>query len=82
MVEAAVKILALGFIFHEGSYLRHGWNVMDFIVVVTGYVHLLKSYLVYDAKESLQGRIRKVLLICLDRWFLTGSAMKNLGFHS
>ena len=36
LVEAAVKILALGFVFHEGSYLRYGWNVMDFIVVVTG----------------------------------------------
>ena len=36
MVEAAVKILALGFVFHPGSYLRYGWNVMDFIVVVTG----------------------------------------------
>lgn len=35
-VEASLKILALGFILHKGSYLRNGWNIMDFIVVVTG----------------------------------------------
>ena len=37
-VEAALKILALGFVLHRGSYLRNAWNIMDFIVVVTGYV--------------------------------------------
>ena len=35
-VEASLKILALGLIFHRGSYLRNMWNIMDFIVVVTG----------------------------------------------
>ncbi|XP_054896571.1 voltage-dependent N-type calcium channel subunit alpha-1B isoform X2 [Poeciliopsis prolifica] len=34
--EAAIKIIALGFAFHKGSYLRNGWNVMDFVVVLTG----------------------------------------------
>uniref|UniRef100_A0A8C9TSG1 Calcium voltage-gated channel subunit alpha1 E n=1 Tax=Scleropages formosus TaxID=113540 RepID=A0A8C9TSG1_SCLFO len=34
--EAGIKIVALGFVFHKGSYLRNGWNVMDFIVVVSG----------------------------------------------
>ncbi|CAF3020652.1 unnamed protein product [Rotaria sp. Silwood2] len=34
--EAALKIIALGFVLHERSYLRSLWNVMDFIVVVTG----------------------------------------------
>ena len=38
LVEAAMKIIALGFVCHEGSYLRYGWNIMDFVVVVTGYV--------------------------------------------
>ena len=35
-VEASLKILALGLILHRGSYLRNMWNIMDFIVVVTG----------------------------------------------
>nr|XP_020668758.1 voltage-dependent N-type calcium channel subunit alpha-1B isoform X8 [Pogona vitticeps] len=34
--EAGIKIMALGFVFHKGSYLRNGWNVMDFVVVLTG----------------------------------------------
>ncbi|MGH0176090.1 UNVERIFIED_CONTAM: hypothetical protein FKN15_071930 [Acipenser sinensis] len=34
--EAGIKIIALGFAFHKGTYLRNGWNVMDFVVVLTG----------------------------------------------
>uniref|UniRef100_A0A671G4D9 Voltage-dependent N-type calcium channel subunit alpha-1B n=1 Tax=Rhinolophus ferrumequinum TaxID=59479 RepID=A0A671G4D9_RHIFE len=34
--EAGIKIVALGFVLHKGSYLRNGWNVMDFVVVLTG----------------------------------------------
>nr|XP_020454786.1 voltage-dependent P/Q-type calcium channel subunit alpha-1A-like [Monopterus albus] len=34
--ETGIKIIALGFAFHKGSYLRNGWNVMDFVVVLTG----------------------------------------------
>ena len=32
------KIVAMGFILHENSYLRNMWNIMDFVVVVSGYV--------------------------------------------
>lgn len=35
-VEATFKILAQGFVLHPGSYLRSMWNIMDFVVVVTG----------------------------------------------
>ncbi|CAL8314381.1 unnamed protein product [Arctogadus glacialis] len=35
--ESGIKILALGFAFHKNSYLRNGWNVMDFVVVCTGW---------------------------------------------
>ncbi|CAF4186373.1 unnamed protein product [Rotaria magnacalcarata] len=34
--EAALKIIALGLMLHRDSYLRSPWNVMDFVVVVTG----------------------------------------------
>ncbi|KAG8192014.1 hypothetical protein JTE90_001744 [Oedothorax gibbosus] len=34
--ETLLKILALGFILHKGAYLRNIWNIMDFVVVVTG----------------------------------------------
>ena len=39
--EMVVKILAHGFALHAGSYLRDGWNIMDFVVVSTG---LLEAY--------------------------------------
>ncbi|KAH1005168.1 hypothetical protein HUJ04_006202 [Dendroctonus ponderosae] len=37
-VEASLKILALGFVLHRGSYLRNIWNIMDFFVVLTGFL--------------------------------------------
>ncbi|XP_071801996.1 voltage-dependent calcium channel type A subunit alpha-1-like isoform X9 [Asterias amurensis] len=37
-LEATIKITALGLVLHEGSYLRNGWNLMDFVVVVTGFI--------------------------------------------
>ncbi|KAF5297478.1 hypothetical protein FQR65_LT10014 [Abscondita terminalis] len=40
-VEAALKILALGFVLHRGSYLRNIWNIMDFFVVLTGFLTML-----------------------------------------
>lgn len=35
-VEALLKIMAFGFVLHPGSYLRNGWNILDFVVVVVG----------------------------------------------
>merc|ERR1712071_136466 len=49
-VEASLKILALGFILHKGSYLRNGWNIMDFIVVVTG----MLPYTGFELKVNLR----------------------------
>src|SRR5690348_5486206 len=36
--EAVLKICAKGFFLDKYSYLRSGWNVLDFIIVVVGYV--------------------------------------------
>ena len=35
-IEMCLKIVALGFVLHPGSYLRNVWNIMDFVVVFTG----------------------------------------------
>ena len=35
IIEFLIKVIALGFIMHKNSYLRQGWNVLDFIVVLT-----------------------------------------------
>jgi voltage-dependent calcium channel L type alpha-1D len=34
-----MKIIAYGFVAHPGSYLRNGWNLLDFTIVVIGYVN-------------------------------------------
>ncbi|KAH8416477.1 hypothetical protein KR222_005300 [Zaprionus bogoriensis] len=39
-VEASLKIIALGLVLHKHSYLRNIWNIMDFFVVLTGFVTL------------------------------------------
>lgn len=35
-IEAATKIIANGFLLHKNAYLRNGWNILDFVVVVVG----------------------------------------------
>ncbi len=36
ILEFLLKIIGMGFILEPGTYLRDGWNVIDFIVVVSG----------------------------------------------
>ena len=50
-MEMIVKILADGFILHKGSYLRNAWNIMDFIVVVSGFL----PYLIPASEEGESG---------------------------
>jgi voltage-dependent calcium channel L type alpha-1D len=33
-MEMILKVIAIGFVAQEGAYLRNGWNVLDFIIVV------------------------------------------------
>lgn len=35
-VECVMKIIAYGFVAHAGAYLRNGWNLLDFTIVVIG----------------------------------------------
>ncbi|KAJ8664791.1 hypothetical protein QAD02_006453 [Eretmocerus hayati] len=34
--ECFMKIIAYGFVMHQGAYLRNGWNLLDFTIVVIG----------------------------------------------
>ncbi|KAK9709140.1 Ion transport protein [Popillia japonica] len=45
-VEASLKILALGFVLHRGSYLRNIWNIMDFFVVLTGFLTMFPQEII------------------------------------
>ena len=37
-IEMFVKILSLGFVLNKGSYLRDAWNILDFIIIASGYL--------------------------------------------
>ncbi len=37
-VEMVVKIVSLGFILNDGSYLRDAWNILDFVIIASGYL--------------------------------------------
>lgn len=32
-----MKILAYGLVMHPSSYIRNGWNLLDFVIVIVGY---------------------------------------------
>jgi len=33
-----LKVVAKGFLFNKFSYLRNGWNILDFAVILLGYL--------------------------------------------
>lgn len=37
-VEMGLKIFALGFWFPDGAYLKDYWNILDFVIISTGYI--------------------------------------------
>lgn len=36
LVEAIIKIVAMGFALDTNTYLRDGWNIIDIAIVITG----------------------------------------------
>lgn len=37
-IEMVVKIVSLGFVLNKGSYLRDAWNILDFVIIASGYL--------------------------------------------
>ncbi|TSL97240.1 Voltage-dependent L-type calcium channel subunit alpha-1D [Bagarius yarrelli] len=35
-IETFLKIIAYGLVMHQNSYVRNGWNMLDFIIVIVG----------------------------------------------
>ncbi|XP_044762300.1 voltage-dependent calcium channel type A subunit alpha-1 isoform X14 [Coccinella septempunctata] len=60
-VEASLKILALGFVLHRGSYLRNIWNIMDFFVVITGFLSMLPQEDIMDLRTLRAIRVLRPL---------------------
>ena len=42
-IEMSLKIIAYGFVYNKGSYLRDSWNVLDFTIIFTAYLPLVLS---------------------------------------
>ncbi|KAI8043661.1 hypothetical protein M5D96_004994 [Drosophila gunungcola] len=59
--ECVMKILAYGFVLHNGAYLRNGWNLLDFTIVVIGAISTALSHLMKDAFDVKALRAFRVL---------------------
>jgi voltage-dependent calcium channel N type alpha-1B len=44
-IESLLKITASGFIIGSNSYLRSGWNILDFTIVVAGVLEFSLDFL-------------------------------------
>ncbi|GLI71626.1 hypothetical protein VaNZ11_016896 [Volvox africanus] len=43
-LEMILKIVSMGFVLKKGTYLRDGWNVLDFLVVIFSYLGLIQAH--------------------------------------
>ncbi|XP_029455730.1 voltage-dependent L-type calcium channel subunit alpha-1C isoform X4 [Rhinatrema bivittatum] len=56
-VEAFLKVIAYGLLFHPNAYLRNGWNLLDFIIVVVGlFSAILEQATKADGVNSIGGK--------------------------
>ncbi|XP_028900764.2 muscle calcium channel subunit alpha-1 isoform X2 [Zeugodacus cucurbitae] len=59
--ECVMKIIAYGFLLHSGSYLRNGWNILDFFIVVIGMISTVLSNLMKEGFDVKALRAFRVL---------------------
>jgi voltage-dependent calcium channel L type alpha-1D len=60
--ECIFKVLAYGFVGHPGAYLRSAWNMLDFFIVVIGFVSLIfEKYINVDVKALRAFRVLRPL---------------------
>ncbi|XP_026668925.1 muscle calcium channel subunit alpha-1 isoform X5 [Ceratina calcarata] len=59
--ECVMKIIAYGFVAHPGAYLRNGWNILDFSIVVIGMVSTVLSILMKEGFDVKALRAFRVL---------------------
>jgi len=54
LLEFLVKIISMGFVFGEGTYLKNGWNLIDFTVVISSLLNFLPSTINFTAIRTLR----------------------------
>ncbi|XP_043279830.1 muscle calcium channel subunit alpha-1 isoform X5 [Venturia canescens] len=60
-LECVMKIIAYGFVAHPGAYLRNGWNMLDFTIVVIGMVSTILTILIKEGFDVKALRAFRVL---------------------
>eukprot|EP01062_Namystynia_karyoxenos_P015970 TRINITY_DN1582_c0_g5_i1.p1 TRINITY_DN1582_c0_g5~~TRINITY_DN1582_c0_g5_i1.p1 ORF type:complete len:2356 (+),score=741.40 TRINITY_DN1582_c0_g5_i1:94-7161(+) len=52
--ELCLKVYAQGFLLHPGSYLRNGWNRLDFVIVAFSFLAFIPQFGNYTAIRTLR----------------------------
>ncbi|KAG2498044.1 hypothetical protein HYH03_003805 [Edaphochlamys debaryana] len=61
-VEAALKIVTFGFAFTgEHAYIRNGWNILDFVIVLVGYILIVINAIGIDGSNLKMLRVLRAL---------------------
>ncbi|XP_056131493.1 voltage-dependent L-type calcium channel subunit alpha-1D [Lampris incognitus] len=48
-IETFLKIIAYGLVMHQNSYVRNGWNMLDFVIVIVGLFSVVLELITKDA---------------------------------
>ncbi|XP_029912124.1 voltage-dependent L-type calcium channel subunit alpha-1D isoform X2 [Myripristis murdjan] len=51
-IETFLKIIAYGLVMHQNSYVRNGWNMLDFVIVIVGLFSVVLELITKDADSG------------------------------
>uniref|UniRef100_A0A665TM26 Voltage-dependent L-type calcium channel subunit alpha n=1 Tax=Echeneis naucrates TaxID=173247 RepID=A0A665TM26_ECHNA len=51
-IETFLKIIAYGLVMHQNAYVRNGWNMLDFVIVVIGLFSVVLELLTKEEKPE------------------------------
>ncbi|XP_035244320.1 voltage-dependent L-type calcium channel subunit alpha-1D-like isoform X4 [Anguilla anguilla] len=54
-IETFLKIIAYGLVMHQNAYVRNGWNMLDFVIVVIGLFSVVLEFLTKDKEPETTG---------------------------
>uniref|UniRef100_A0A4W5NJF2 Voltage-dependent L-type calcium channel subunit alpha n=1 Tax=Hucho hucho TaxID=62062 RepID=A0A4W5NJF2_9TELE len=54
-IETFLKIIAYGLVMHQNSYVRNGWNMLDFVIVIVGLFSVVLEVITKEGDAGGQG---------------------------
>ncbi|CAF1246806.1 unnamed protein product [Didymodactylos carnosus] len=60
-LEAILKVIAYGFCLHPNAYLRNGWNILDFAIIIVDVILLKYDVQVFDVNSLRAFRVIRAL---------------------